>query len=395
MLLAVCASVVIADAQTTVRGSKFTDDWSVGIQAGGVTRAEGHKFFGDVRPVVGLTVAKEFTPVIGLAAEFNAVINGQHNLIHLSKPYVLGEPKVKAGKAFDASNLTGLLRVNLTNLFAGYKGEPGFLDVKALFGIGWGHEYYSHRWNDRNFVTSKAGFDFGFNVGADKAWQINIKPAYVWCLDDGRWASEFDNKLAHIELTAGVTYKFLNSNGTHNFTLVKEYDQAEVDGLNAKINDLRNQLGAKDQKIAADAAAIKKLQDELNDCRNKKVDGGQFNNSGAGGKTKTVNSLETNVFFAQGKSVITNAQMPNVERVASFLKSHPAAKVVIKGYASPEGTKAINDKLSKARAEAVKNALINKYKIAAARITSVEGCGVGDLFEEPTWNRVAVSTLTE
>ena len=54
MLLAVCASVIFADAQTTVRGSKFTDNWSVGVQAGGVTRTYGHKFFGDLRPVVGL-----------------------------------------------------------------------------------------------------------------------------------------------------------------------------------------------------------------------------------------------------------------------------------------------------------------------------------------------------
>ena len=249
-------------------------------------------------------------------------------------------------------------------------------------------EYLNSR--NRNLLTSKAGLDFGFNIGADKAWQVNVKPAYIWALTDGARASEYDNKFAHLELTAGVTYKFKNSNGTHNFVLVKEYDQAEVDGLNAKINDLRNQLGAKDQKIAADAAAIKKLQDELNDCRNKKVPTPPVVDPG-----KTVNQLETNVFFAQGKSIITAAQQPNVERVASFLKSHPAAKVAIKGYASPEGGKAINDKLSKARANAVKDMLVKKYKVDASRIVSVEGCGVGDIFSEPTWNRVAVSTLSE
>lgn len=384
MLLAVCATVAFASAQTTVRGSKLTDNWSVGVQAGGVTPAYGHKFFGDLRPVVGLTVAKEITPIFGLAAEFNTVINAQHNNIGPT-----GYAK-NWNRAFDASNLSGLLRFNLTNLFLGYTGEPRFLDVKALFGMGWGHEYYPGKYNDRNLLTSKAGLDFGFNLGAEKAWQVNVKPAFVWSLTDGIRASEYDKKYAHIELTAGVTYKFLNSNGTHNFTLVKEYDQAEVDGLNAKINDLRNQLGAKDQKIAADAAAIKKLQDELNDCRNKKVPAPPVVDPG-----KVVNSLETNVFFAQGKSVITAAQQPNVERVASFLKSHPAAKVAIKGYASPEGGKAINDKLSKARANAVKDMLIKKYKVDASRIVSAEGCGVGDLFSEPTWNRVAVSTLSE
>ena len=42
-----------------------------------------------------------------------------------------------------------------------------------------------------------------------------------------------------------------------------------------------------------------------------------------------------------------------------------------------------------------KDMLIKKYKVDASRIVSAEGCGVGDLFSEPTWNRVAVSTLSE
>lgn len=385
MLLAVCATVAFATAQTTVRGSKLTDNVSVGIQAGGVTPASHHAFFGDARPTVGLTLAKEFTPVIGLAAEFNSVINAQHNLL-------LGPKNDPANtkKWFDASNLSGLLRINLVNLFKDYTGEPGLIDVKAVYGFGWGHEYYGGgENNDRDFLTSKAGLDFGINLGADKAWQINVKPAYVWAYTDGETAIGYNNHFGHIELLAGVTYKLKNSNGTHNFTLVKEYDQAEVDGLNAKVNDLRNQLSAKDRKIAADAAALKKLQDELNACRNKSNESA---NAGAG---KGVNSLETNVFFAQGKSTISAAQLPNVERVANYLKNHPNAKVAINGYASPEGGKAINDKLSKNRAEAVKNRLIKKYKIDPSRIVEVKGNGVGNLFSEPTWNRVAISTITE
>lgn len=384
MLLAVCASVALASAQTTVRGSKLTDNWSVGVQAGGVTPATHHKVIGDLRPIVGVTIAKEITPIFGLALEGNALINGGHNT------------RCHSASAFDGSNIGGLMTFNLSNLIFGYKGEPRLLDVKAVYGFGWGHEYYPNGKNgnpdyghDVNLLTSKAGLNIGINLGASKAWQVNIKPAIVWALGDGGFtqvAQNYNVNLARLELTAGVTYKLKNSNGTHNFTLVKEYDQAEVDGLNAKINDLRGQLGAKDQKIAADAAAIKKLQSELNDCRNQKKP-----------ETKTVvvnNSLETNVFFACGKSVITAAQQPNVARVASYLKSNPGAKVSIKGYASPEGPAGLNQKLSVARAEAVKNMLIKKYGIEASRIQA-QGCGVGDIFSEPTWNRVAISTLSK
>lgn len=375
MLLAVCATVSFASAQTTVRGSKLTDNWSVGIQAGGVTPAAHHKVIGDLRPIVGVTIAKEITPIFGLAVEGNALINGGHNI------------RCHSANAIDGSNISGLMSFNLSNLFLGYKGEPRLVDVKAVYGFGWGHEYYPGDYNDVNLLTSKAGLNIGFNLGAAKAWQINVKPAIVWALGDGGYTQTGQNyniNLARLELTAGVTYKFKNSNGTHNFALVKEYDQAEVDGLNAKINDLRNQLGAKDQKIAADAAAIKKLQDELNDCRNKKP---------ADTKVAT-NGIESNVFFACGKSVIAKAQVPNVARVASYLKNNPTATVSVKGYASPEGPAGLNQKLSVARAESVKKMLVKKYGIDASRITT-EGCGVGSVFSEPTWNRVAISTMTK
>lgn len=377
-LLAVCATVSCASAQTTVRGSKLTDNWSVGLQVGGVTPAAHHKVIDDLRPSVGITIAKEITPIFGLALEGNTLINAGHN----NRAY--------SANAFDASNISGLMSFNLSNLILGYKGEPRLVDVKAVYGFGWGHEYYPGDYNDVNLLTSKAGLNIGFNLGAAKEWQINVKPAIVWSLGDGGYTQvgpNYNINLAHLELMAGVTYKFKNSNGTHNFALVKEYDQAEVDGLNAKINDLRNQLGAKDQKIAADAAAIKKLQDELNDCRNKKA-------PVAPTATAATNSIESNVFFACGKSIISKAQMPNVARVASFLKSNPGATVSVKGYASPEGPAGLNQKLSAARAEAVKKMLVKKYGIDASRITT-EGCGVGSVFAERSWNRVAISTMTK
>ena len=96
----------------------------------------------------------------------------------------------------------------------------------------------------------------------------------------------------------------------------------------------------------------------------------------------------------QGKSVVDASQLPNVERVAIYMKKHPEAKVVIKGYASPEGNLAFNEKLAKARAQAVKSILVKKYKINDTRITA-EGQGIGDMFSEPDWNRVSICTIEE
>ena len=212
MLLAVCATASFASAQTTVRGSKLTDNWSVGIQAGGVTPAANHKVIGDLRPAVGITIAKEITPIFGLALEGNTLINAGHNNRYYSH------------NMFDASNISGLMTFNLSNLFLGYKGEPRLVDVKAVYGFGWGHEYYhngaQHQdyGHDVNLLTSKAGLNVGFNLGAAKEWQINVKPAIVWALGDGGFTQtgqSYNINLAHLELMAGVTYKFKNSNGTH------------------------------------------------------------------------------------------------------------------------------------------------------------------------------------
>ena len=71
------------------------------------------------------------------------------------------------------------------------------------------------------------------------------------------------------------------------------------------------------------------------------------------------------------------------------MKNHKDAKVEIKGYASPEGSKEINEKLSVARAESVKNILVKRYKISADRLTT-KGMGATDkLFEQVEFNRVA------
>ena len=98
------------------------------------------------------------------------------------------------------------------------------------------------------------------------------------------------------------------------------------------------------------------------------------------------------VFFRIGSSTITADQMPNVEMIADYMKNHPQSKVVIKGYASKDGNLDFNIKLAQRRAESVKTALVNKYKIAASRITA-KGEGIGNMFEEESWNRVSICTL--
>ena len=128
------------------------------------------------------------------------------------------------------------------------------------------------------------------------------------------------------------------------------------------------------------------LQQELADCRNRPV------------KVETVVETsripESIITFRQGRSTVDASQLPNVERVAVYMKKHAETNVIIKGYASPEGNLEFNKKLAQARAEAVKSILVKKYKINANRITA-EGQGIGDMFTDPDWNRVSICSIVE
>ncbi len=109
---------------------------------------------------------------------------------------------------------------------------------------------------------------------------------------------------------------------------------------------------------------------------------------------ETSKTLESVVTFRQGKSSVDASQLPNVERIATYLNKHSDAKVVIKGYASPEGSIEVNQRIAEARAKAVMNILVNKYRISSQRI-SAEGQGFGNKFTEADWNRVSISTIQE
>jgi outer membrane protein OmpA-like peptidoglycan-associated protein len=368
-----------ASAENLYKESKFFDNWYVGIQGGVASPAAGHAFWKDARGAFGVNVGKQLTPVYGLELEYTGVINTA-----CSGGAVRWASLQSGGFAIDYTLLTLNGTINLMNLFGGYKGQPRLFEIQAVAGTGWGHTFLPGSGNDKNDVVFKFGANFNFNVGKEKAWTVALKPAIVY--DFVSRNLSMTASAAQVQIFAGVTYHFKNSNGTHSFAFGRGYDQAEVDRLNATINETRGMVADRDQTIAAKNQRIADLEAALKACEAKPAVVQTV--------TNTKDNLECYVYFNQGKSNISPAQQPNVERIATFLKNHAGSKVVIKGYASPEGSVEINERLARQRAEAVKTQLVNKYKIAADRIQA-EGQGVGNSFSEPDWNRVSICTIQE
>ena len=269
------------------------------------------------------------------------------------------------------------------------------------WGAGWWHAYKTGEViapaetavevADKNSWYTKAGLNLNWNVGEKKALTVSLKPAVVWYM--GRGATQnttvFNANCAAVEIEAGLTYHFKNSNGEHYMTLCpKQYTQRDIDAINAQVNDLRGQLSSALADADAERARAARLQRELDECNKREpkvvTQTNVIDNS--------IENLETNVYFEIGKSVVSTAQMPNVERVAIFLKNHPEATCIIKGYASKDGPEDLNIRLANARAKAVYDLLTGKYKIKASRIQS-EGNGISEMFSEPEWNRVSICTI--
>ena len=371
LAMAFAAVAVTSNAQDAYVGNKFFDNWYIGVKGGGVTPTTHSAFWKNMRGTAGVELGKQITPVLGVSFEGLTTINTSNSR-----------------NAFDALNLGALGKINLNNLFGTYQGQPRLFEVEAIAGIGWGHDFMNSGMGyDQSYMVSRFGASFNFNLGESKAWTINVRPAIVYRMDGNRAHVLNVNKSA-VELLAGVTYHFASSNGKHYMTIQKPYNQAEVNSLNETINALRAENARKDEALGAKDAENARLEKELTDLRN------------APKQVETIiqnthsKSLESVVTFRQGKTTISTDQIPNVERIATYMKNNPKSTVSIKGYASPEGSAEVNARVAKQRAEAVKNMLISKYKISASRITA-EGQGVGSMFSEPDWNRVSIATLSE
>ena len=370
VLMLAAASMAASVSAQTVAESKTFDNIYVGINGGVATKTTGHKWLSDLDPNAGLRIGRYFTPVFGLAIEGNA--------------YFSNKPWGSTGTVVRATNASLLGTVNLSNWFGGYKGEPRTFEVSALYGLGWMHVFTNNKAfeaatsENRNRMTSKAALDFAFNFGSAKQFQFYVEPSinfaflgkshshnvavtpagltypeynvnydYKATAQAGQPAYNINNSF--VQLNAGLVYKFANSNGTHNFTIVTPRDQAEIDALNAQINELRNRKPEVITKeVVKEVPAIKEL---------------------------SVSDLVF-VTFAQGKSNLTR------EAKAALNNVKEGSHVQVVGTASPEGSKEINDRLSQARADVVANYL----KSRGVNIDEATGKGVQGV----TSNRLAV-----
>lgn len=340
-----CMNINAQTLQTDVKDSKWYDNAFIGVYGGGSWSLQNHHqtnaFWPNINPMATIKFGKYFNPNIGAQIELEGGFS-------------------ELGKTVVDHTMLGVDALfNFSNIFGGYKGEPRNWEFVGVLGTGWFHTYDYVS----NSVAVKGGVEINWNFDKKKAWQLNIIPAYTYLPDKA-----IDH--SYVSLSVGVTYKFKNSNGTHNFKFINVIDPVEYDALNQKINDLR----AANQLLTDSLAKAEAVHDTV------------YIN------VKEVSPTLSNVVsFQISKYEVDEVQMANLSYIAETMKSDTTLNIVLKGYADKNtGTASYNKSLSVKRAEAVKDVLVNTFGIDDSRI---ETEGLGDTeqpYTENNWNRVVL-----
>lgn len=354
ILIALVMMVSLANAQT-VEKSTFFENTSITLYGGGITTqhsAAGEPFFWDgaktvakgIRPLAGLELTKYVTPVLGLSIEGLALFNTTG-----SNTWV------------DQSNVVGNLKLNLSNWFGGYPGQPRRVEVVLVPGLGWGHDYGDVQLGKyRNYMTYNAGAELNINLGKSRAWQINIKPVVMW----NNYHRELGFHQANMQgrLQIGLTYKFgSRKKNSHNFVVCPytvtagDYDAAlaNVKALESRVKELEGREPKVVEKVVEKEVIVEK---------------------------QVSSSVSTVLTFPIGSDKLSAVEKAKLDVLAKSIKD--GEKVYLVGSAdTATGTEQINNSLADSRAVTVKDILMKEYGISADRIITRSELDINSLPE--------------
>ena len=347
----------------------FNDNWSIGLGGGANVYLGEHdrqmKFNNRLAPAADLYVAKWFTPVVGFrlgytGLQFLGATNIDTGFPHMTGS-VYGEPtghKDLHWQKWGFFNIHADFMLNLVNLIGGYKERV--YNLSPYFGVGLIRSYQTP-------VATKLSGNVGilntFRLCDALDLNIDIRGTLVPEDFDGeggvRPGANYGGVYASdgfLTASIGLAYKF-NPRGW-------------VQGKDRHFYKTETRKVVDDSALAALKADNAALQQALAEAQVKAVVE-QFHHMPGYLVTFDIN-----------KSKLQNKDRVNLGKIAEALKdTDDSVILLLTGYADEgTGTVKINERLSRERAEAVYNCLVNEFGVKPEKLETDYKGGVENMF---------------
>lgn len=312
-------------------------------------------------PALDIAVGKWFTPGIGLRVAYNG-LQAKGATPGANDPYAKGDTYSNGfhKRKWNIANFHGDVLFNLSNMFCGYNEERVYPFIPYV-GAG-----LVHSWTDpkEDNLGVNAGLINRFRLSS--ALDLNVELRGVLMKNSfGGFGKE-----AMGGLTVGVTYKFKNR-GWEAVPTVPMVPESQLNDMRDKVNALQGENES--------------LKRDLVEARNKKPEV-VVEKQVVPGMTRLV------VVFNIGKSNISKREYMNIEAMAQGMKENSDKVYTVTGYADKStGSAEYNMKLSKKRAEAVRDLLVNEFNVPASQLKVDYKGGVDNMFyDDAKLSRVAI-----
>lgn len=360
-----------AGRNTTFVKNGFWDNWFIGAGAGA------NIYFGDTDAEADLIDRVTVIPSIQVGTWL--------------KPYAGIRLKVSGGPNLhtfsdDAATMTRTRYIagqvdfmwNMTDYLLSYNAKRVYKFIPYVgmgFAYGWDYENTPANfkgYDDIPSATLNAGIINRFRLG-DK---LDLDIEFAGTLLRGDFDQRVTRNAKPYDGMASVSASLVYNIGKNTFSQAVLRDQSEIDRLNSTINSQRAEIDA--LKARPSTPEVVEVVKEVT-----VIPPG----------LEPVNNV---VLFAIGKSKVEPHQEVNVYNVAKYLKDNKDVKVRIVGYTdNATGTPAINEKLSKERAQNVANLILNKYGIESNRVHIQWEGQTNPPFSVDEWNRAVILYIEE
>ena len=269
---------------------------------------------------VGAALGVELTPWLGFEAEYNQV-KGDVSQMNGSHGFGQANSLVDLDAEYKTTQINGNFYVTSDLITQNYDSK-----IKPYVLGGAGHYKTKFSGVERSNVNGAGGRDRGnteegtlANAGIGAFWRLNDA---LSLRTEARGTYHFDEQFWNYTALAGLNVVL----GGHLKPAAPVVEVAPV------------------EPVAPVQPAPQELTEDLN--------------------------MELRVFFDTNKSNIKDQYKPEIAKVAEKLVEYPNATARIEGHTDNTGPRALNERLSLARANSVKSSLVNEYNVDPARLST-------------------------